>query len=448
MKGMSMTFSRPLPNWATPLGGAVLACGLSAFVTLAFWGSPAASITNRSSDYLLFYEPVARALLAGEGFMQLDGAVTLEYPPGYPLVLAALFGSAQALGLPDGLLLRAANLVSLSLSAAVVWLLARQIAGPGPALGAALLWMTYPFILWLTLLPSSELPFLVALYGGVGLFWWAQLRPQPPGWRYGASGLLVGVAMLIRPIAIGLGVVLAGLLWCGRRDLAPRRRLGLAALLLLGNLVAVAPWEAWVYTQTGTVVPLSTAGPGVISVGLTFALRTEDRAYRQGVTLPAPVARVMGTLQARAEEMRTLGGVGTVLTEVARTDPWALLHLGAIKVARAWYGTESHRFETGTLLLQLVYLVLVLWGMQAAWAQGGQARHLSVGLGVIALYFWGMTTISVSLLRYMTPVMGLLCVPVAACWGSRRWRRADAPRRGPQHPAATEGTAARSWRAK
>jgi len=43
---------------------------------------------NESSDYLSFYEPVARRILDGDGMVHADGTPAMIYPPGYSLVLA------------------------------------------------------------------------------------------------------------------------------------------------------------------------------------------------------------------------------------------------------------------------------------------------------------------------------------------------------------------------
>ena len=120
----------------------------------------------------------------------------------HPLVLAGIFGFSHFLGLPEEAVQLAFNLLSMSLTSAFVFMLARRIWGPFPALISSLLWMTYPFALWLTELPSSEMPFLVFFYGGFYLFWYAQLRKSPAWPLYFSSGLVAGFAMLIRPIAI------------------------------------------------------------------------------------------------------------------------------------------------------------------------------------------------------------------------------------------------------
>jgi 4-amino-4-deoxy-L-arabinose transferase-like glycosyltransferase len=388
----------------------------STLVTLLFWIILPTTFQNINSDYIFVYEPLARNILEGRGFMRLDGEPVMACPPGYPLVLAGIFGFSHFLGLPEEAVHSAFNLLSMSLTSAFVFMLARSIWGPFPALISSLIWMTYPFALWLTKLPSSEIPFMAVFYGGFYLFWYAQLRKSPVWPLYFSSGLVVGVAMLIRPIAIGVGFFMGAILWLVRRDMTAPLRLFLVMMILLGNLVAVLPWEIWAYFATGKVVMLSTSGTGTISHGLTFALPLESRSYRQGVKVPQDIEVLMRDLHASDSEMQSLRGVIKVVKEALQSRPLTVMKLFALKVGRGWYGTDSNRLETPILLIQIPYLALILWSSKAAWKQGGSAKQLSIGIWLIVLYFWGMTTISVSILRYMTPVIGLLFVLVSACF--------------------------------
>jgi len=61
---------------------------------------------NESTDFFLFYEPVAHNLIEGKGLVTSDGHPALRYPPGYPLILAGLIESARITGLPEALVFR------------------------------------------------------------------------------------------------------------------------------------------------------------------------------------------------------------------------------------------------------------------------------------------------------------------------------------------------------
>jgi 4-amino-4-deoxy-L-arabinose transferase-like glycosyltransferase len=329
------------------------------------------------------------------------------------------------MGMSDESAILAFRLLCTGLSVVLVYALARLIWSPVLALLPALAWMTYPFFLWLTKQPNSEVAFIPALLAALYLFWRPVLRGARGPWAwaaYGSAGLLAGAAMLIRPAALGLSVVLAlvVLLWAAP-GVARRVRLGYGALIVLGSLIAVLPWEAAVYARTGEIIPLSSGGAMTIHDGLTFLAIPKD--YRQEVDVPEDVAALMWTIHERRRETATPGGLATVVAEEAGRAPGAFAKLLLIKVARSWYGIDSRILETPTLLLQAVYLALSLWGSLYAWRRGGALRRMIAGNWLIVLYFWGMTLLVVPLLRYLVPVMSLLMIALPGVYLSLAARR-------------------------
>ncbi len=396
-------------------------------IVLAFWLLlPDAYLANESSDYAHFYEPVGRRIAAGAGITEPDGAVATRYPPGFPLLLAAVFGAAAQTGLSEALLLNGFILLCMSTAALLVFLLARDVWGTGWGFVGALAWMTYPFALWISKQPNSEVPFIPLLLGAIWALWWGLSRPRRSGPALFLAGVLIGMAMLVRPAAIGLGVLMAlGVLALARTPQGPRPwrvRLLLAGLLLLGNLVVIVPWEGWVYARTGEIIPVGAGSKLTIRDGITYFATPKD--YRQGVALPADAEALAQALYGRADEMTSVGAIGAVVLEEARQAPAAAVKLALLKVARAWYATDSNRLEGATLLLQAGYLVLALAGSWVAWRMYRSRRPLLVIIWGVTCYFWAMTVLVVPLLRYMLPVMGLLMVTVPGVgvwlWGRLR----------------------------
>jgi hypothetical protein len=373
----------------------LVAAGLT---PLAFWAIlPPSAGVNEASDFRDFYDPVARSLLAGRGLFLAPGVPALAYPPGYPVVLAVALRLARACGLPEHVGLAVLAVAGMAVAALLVHALAARVWGARPALVAALAWITYPLVLWLTKQPNSELPFMVALYAAVLLFWSALERRDGVAARLFACGVAIGVAMLVRSIALGVGVLLVVAFLVMRRDVR-------AAWLLAGNLLVIAPWLGWVYAETGHVVPLSTGGVPSIRDGLVFA--AGGKTYRETFDVD-PGVRVLMTRLA-AYDLETLGAVaGAVRTEGARM-PGAAAKLLALKVRRSWYGTDSGRYEGAIVAIQAVYLGLAFAAMILAVGRGGAARRLAALLALLVLYFWGMTVLVLSVVRYMVPVAGLL----------------------------------------
>lgn len=388
---------------------ALAVCMGSMAAVLIFWAAlPPGFRFNESTDYRDHYEPVARSILAGRGIVTPEGTPATRTPPGFPVILAGIFGLSDALTLPSEPVLSASMLLFTGLAAVFVFLIARSIWGPPAGMLAAGLWTTYPFILWLTKQPNSELPFMVVFYASVWLFWSETRRSVMRPVIYLLCGLLLGMAMLIRPIAIGLGVVLSIILWFIRSEIPRRVRLTLIALVLVGNAAAILPWESWVYARTGRIIALSTIGAESFVGGLTFAI--SPRPYPHVVEVSPDVRALMFDIRDRAGPSPTLQDVTAVLVDEMRVRPATVAKLFLLKAARSWYGTDSERFETLILRLQVPYIALIVWSNAVAWRSGGVRRHLMLSLWMIVLYFWAIALLSVSLLRYMVPAVALLFV--------------------------------------
>ncbi len=381
----------------------VALCSLAAL--LLFWRIvPSEAQANENSDYLNFYEPVAQNLLAGKGLVNNSGQPATHYPPAYPLLLAGAFKLASWFSLSTTTANLALTLLSHVLAAVFIFLLARKLWSTGGAFFAALAWISYPPILWLTKQPNSEIPFMAVFYGSVWLLWtayWRQAR-----WHvYVLAGMLGGIAALIRPIGLGAMVMMSAGLLLAARGQNFRMRMALVAFLLFGNLLAIFPWQVWVYARTGKVVLLSGNLVPSIRDGLRFAVNL--KRYRQAVPVPDDVRAMMQRIDSRFNEMTSLTTVAKVVRDEANPQPIALVKLLLIKAARSWYATDSGRREGLILLFQVAYLSLVAIGGWRAWKAGGPSRELFFGIVLTLLYFWGMTVLTLSILRYLTPILGL-----------------------------------------
>lgn len=363
---------------------------------------------SEGTDFGDFYEPVARSLLAGRGYPVTD-ATSLSYPPGFPLVLAGVYQIANGVGIPERQALSVMMALCMGTGGLLIFLMGRELWDDRWALGGALAWSTYPLNVWLGRQPNSEVIFLLPYYGAVYLI----LREVVSGeYRYGRcflSGLLTGAAMLVRPIAIGLGLALAITVW-----VAGRRVRGIAIsgmVLLAGASLAVLPWEAFVYARTDRVVVLSTNGPASIADGLTYAVYGHYRVGQHPIP-PDDVLLLMGQLEARIRShpgsLSSLAGMARLLGPVLVANPEATAKLLLLKGARAWYATDSGHREIAILAIQLAYIPLLAWSSLVCGRSAGRKRLcLGVLLGQL-LYFWAMTVMGLSIVRYLTPAIGLM----------------------------------------
>ena len=215
----------------------------------------------------------------------------------------------------------------------------------------------------------------------------------------------------MRPVALLGGVLLAAVLIALRRKEGWRRWGLLAAWLLAGNLAVLLPWELWAWRHTGQWIPLTTGGPEGMRDGLTCAIVT--KGYRRRLDVSPQVGEIMVEAVKRWQqgEIETMGAIFSFLGKQLRYQPLGLLRLLGWKMARAWYGTDTQQeVEKWIALIQMAYLPLTIGGGYLLWHGERVKREWLFLVGVLVLYFWGMTTMVLSLLRYMTPAIGLLFV--------------------------------------
>ncbi len=396
----------------------VLQCGLILGLRLLL---PAEFAANESTDYKTFYHPVAAAIVSGEG-IRLSGAPALRYPPGYPLLLSGIVGLANLTGLSEEFLLFLFTALCTAGSAVVLVKLSESIWGERWGWFAGIVWASYPFLLWLTKQPNSEIPFMLLFLLSLLATWKGIAVRQ--AWLAFLGGILSGFSMLVRPIGMGVGVLLAALVF-GLVKQGLRVRVLLAACVLAGGLLVIAPWELWVLRQTGEVIPLSTGGPPSMVDGLTFAVNPKNERGKFFL-VPRAVLPVMQEVQAQRRELRTTHRLLSLVARLARNKPLETGLLLVTKAARSWYATDSGRLEGPTFIIQIPYLLLSVLAVFLTWKAGASHRQAGLVVGGLVLYFWGMTILVLSILRYMVPAMGLfflLWPAVPVCWESARSRR-------------------------
>lgn len=387
---------------------------------------------NALRDYNGFFAPVAKNLAAGKGLVTNDGRVATLYPPGYPLMLAALVYLADSTGVAFETWVAVLTLASVALSAVLLFNISRRISGVRCAWITAALWISYPSALWLSKQPSSDTAFLPFFYVALLLFLPLLLDESDSPRLAAEVGAVMGLAVLIRPIALLTAPVLGLCLayYGSRRSWWRRVRLALA--LLAGYVVVLLPWEVWVWRQTGDWIAVSTNGPASMSDGLTQAVSL--RGYRHSIDLPVGVHLIMKEAVARNLERRlhTREDIVDFLGDSARERPLELAQLVWWKAKRAWYGTDSLRGEeTWLAWTHGTYLVLMTAGAVLLWQGAGGGRRWLVVSGLLVLCYWAMTVLVLSIVRYMLPVVGLMFVWQAALveHGWERWRRRSNPRR-------------------
>jgi 4-amino-4-deoxy-L-arabinose transferase-like glycosyltransferase len=217
--------------------------------------------TPQASDGLAYTQLAMR--LARGGAYQAASGTWAEWPPGYPLLLAATF-------LISGINIGSIVLLNLALFAGTLMsvdALARRLAGDGPARIATLLLAVWPNLVATAGLAAKELLVLFLVTTALTL-WLDAGATTSPGVGAGswlAAGFALGLASLTQPAMLLLpGVLVLYDLLTGPRLLLPRARtLGAWVLLALGIALPIAPWVARNYRIFHRPVLISTNGGSV-----------------------------------------------------------------------------------------------------------------------------------------------------------------------------------------
>ncbi len=224
----------PRPLWMAPAIAAlvVLACAIASITPDpigVFWDD---------GVYLL----TAKALAAGDGYRYayLPGMPpAIHYPPAFPLLLAALLKVTPAFP-ANVAILKLLNPLCLALGVyGAARLAARQLGmnGPSAPIAVAVCALTAPVLVLTNVLLSESLFFAVL----VGALWLVEDAIERGGTRAAVvAGAAIAVLALVRTVGGVLLPAAVVVLWWRHR----RRE---AVLLVTTAIVALAPWQLWVW---------------------------------------------------------------------------------------------------------------------------------------------------------------------------------------------------------
>lgn len=187
---------------------------------------------------------LGRNLAAGQGYTG-DGLTTqVDFPPGYPFFAAFIYWLGGGLEWPTRLNVL---LVGMLLPVVIFWL-ARQLIDRKTALLAGILTSLHPALVLAqgNFESVAEQPYALLLYGGWAVLWWGLTRRRLLA--FGAAGLLLGAAHLVRWEGVILGLAAAVIIVITLR----RRAVGPVFIFLVGLALFVIPYGVFLHRHTGS----------------------------------------------------------------------------------------------------------------------------------------------------------------------------------------------------
>lgn len=203
-----------------------------------------------------FYDYGARSLSQGRGYLLAENLPNAQWPPGYSMVLAALYRVFGA----HVMVAEVFNATAGALTASVLYCVVRRQFGHRVAAIAGVLCCVMPGpILWTDLVLSETFSILLFV-----CFLGLAMR-STPGWRWALGlGIFVGLSALVRGEALFWLVVPAVQWW---RSVGWRSALRSMAVTVAAIVMVFTPWVVRNYSVFHHFVPLATNSSGTFWAG-------------------------------------------------------------------------------------------------------------------------------------------------------------------------------------
>ena len=312
------------------------------------------------------YVVLAKSIATGEGyrFLNIPGAPNAtHYPPGYPLLLAALWKLYPVF--PQNItLFKFVNALLLGVAAILACGFARSRLALGPrttVVTVLLFTICVPTVL-LSVMVLSEPLFLVVLFVALGLA--ERLVEKPTLRRAIAAGLVIALLAQVRTLgALALPAVGLVLLW--------RLQWRWAGVVVVTGGLAMLPWQLWVGAHAHEIPTVFSGKYGSYGGWLADAVRSDGPSF-----LAATAMHNLRALAAYGWEMTATAGLHVAVRYLASIASGVLLIGGVARLAHrapvtAWFIVAY----LGVVLLWPFDPVRFLWGI---WPLLGMSFALAV----------------------------------------------------------------------
>jgi 4-amino-4-deoxy-L-arabinose transferase-like glycosyltransferase len=331
-----------------------------------------------SPDFNQVYDPGARGILDGDGFIGEDGRLTAYVGPGYSLFLAAhysVFGFNLDVVRLTQILLGAISCVLLMLTAQILF--NRKIG-----FISGILLALYPLDFYQSGLVISEqlfsFLFMLFVFTSVKIFSDVIQGRLVSTLILGsvACGVVLGLSALVRPNALIIPAAMFLFVLFSPKELR-KNLLIVTVIVMIGFLIVVVPWIIRNYILFDKFIPIS----GIIY-----------HTY----------AEADGSIQANAIEY-ILKKIGRVLE-----DPLGVLNYAITAPVVIWYQTSAGNMDKYLALLQFPILITcacgVIYSIKNCWIRVYPVILIFVFVGGLVVFTKN------TLARYIVPIMPIVLI--------------------------------------
>lgn len=346
------------------------------------------------------YRRLAEGIASGQGFVGGGGEPTAFVGIGYPAFLALLFQVSDS----TLFIALVQSVIGAATVALIAWMGGRlgQLRGAWIAGVAAAL---YPHLIFWTGYILTETVYVFLLVAAVSTAIAACGEGSNPARLATMSGATFGCAALVRPIALGLGLLFVAIAIMAR----PYRKqafVGVAALALV-----IAPWVIRNAIQLGAPVVTSTESGYVLWQGNSPDANGGTRGYVDTLDFtPLDLSEDLSEVERDAEYRRqALGWMAD--------NPGQVIALVPKKLWNMWRPTYEGASKVNTVVTYATYLPLLI---ASALGLYRSRRHLAgVLLLTVVGYHLVVHGLVTGMIRFRLPVEAFLLVALAALAMSR-----------------------------
>lgn len=361
---------------------------------------------NESTDYLSFYEPVAKNI-AYKGIL-IDDLENLgfRYPPGFPIILAVIFILSDIFFISHQNGIFIFSILCISLSSIIIYLISKNIFGEKKALIAPILFTTYPLLLWTIKQPNSESPFILFILYSIYIIQ-KILNNNEKKYQIYILGFTIAYSMLIRPIAILLPIIVIFFLFLNYLKNKNKKIIKYVINFAIICAITLLPWEIYAYSKINKIILLSSNGGASIYDGLTYNSNLKN--YRQKIEYSKEIDDLMNNIKSNISLKSKPSEILFVVKEEFLKNPINVIYLYIIKAFRVLYATDSQRNEAIIFIIQIIYLSLLTFCFfKSKYYYSNDIFYIF--LLTILIYIWCMGILVLSIVRYMIPFISIFFI--------------------------------------
>ncbi|NQT22048.1 MAG: glycosyltransferase family 39 protein [Candidatus Omnitrophica bacterium] len=393
----------------------ITATGIIIVFLLAFTAHTAYLIWNPDlpipPDTIRHYDSIAGNMLAGKGYINIDGDTDCAVGPGYPLFLYSIYSVFGR----DFIVVRFIQGIMHALSAlCAVFLAWFTFKRWDRAFLAGSIVAVYPTLIYASNLMLSETLFQFLFCVFVLLLIAAIQREN--SFLFLSSGFVLALATYTRstsilfPLAVGLYILISKRL--------NKKIIFNYLLFCFTFFMLMSPWTLRNYLVTGKFIPTGIKGGFNFALGSSLEYLKPEVDARPLLSQDIKKCSDDGIIKREGKSEvafdKYLWRLGWYNYKAAwLQNPTDVFRLLLYKAVRFWYATTSGLHQRLIFFIQIPFLFVAILGFIAAIRRKQCPNEIWLGALVI-VYFWGLFTLMFPLARYSLPTIPFLAVFVSA----------------------------------